>query len=121
MARKKAEEREPIPNNPARDDFDKMQDDGRRFRVVGTTQLGPHPAGKIVSLRDLGPGAEIERLFRKGLLYELTEDEIEDLTAPAEADAEGEKIARDIRLSTGRGTAGPEDIKGSLVKPGDKK
>jgi hypothetical protein len=69
-------------DNPARDDFHQFEDDGRRFRIAGTSALGGHPEGKVVSLRDLGPGAQIQRLMDLGHLQEVAPEELEAQEAP---------------------------------------
>jgi hypothetical protein len=45
-----------------------------KYLISGTTYLGPHPAGKIVSAADLGPGAQIQRLLDQGLLSPIGPD-----------------------------------------------
>lgn len=55
-----------IADNPVGDEFAKLTDDGTRYTT--TTNVGPHLAGATISTKDLGPGAQIQRLIEAGAL-----------------------------------------------------
>lgn len=59
--------------NPTGDAFEAMEDDGARYRT--TTNIRGHSPGSIVAARDLGPGAQIDRLVRDGALAPLSDEE----------------------------------------------
>lgn len=50
------------PNNPHGNEFTAMKDDGRRFRVMHTG-VGNFREKAIISAKDLGPGAQLDRLL----------------------------------------------------------
>lgn len=62
-------------DNPTGKAFERMDDDGLRFRVKhylpATTPGGVIPPGRIVSRKDLGPGAQLDRLMRLGSLVQV--------------------------------------------------
>ncbi len=63
-----------IPDNPTGDEFKKLKDDGTRYSVLHTV-VGRHPRGTTVSARDLGPGAQIQRLLDVGAIAEAPREE----------------------------------------------
>lgn len=77
----------PDPNTPPAvlptgEDYLNMADDGRRWRVVGTT-LGGLAPGSVVGIRQLQPGCHLAWLIDQGSLVELSADEIEAAEASA--------------------------------------
>jgi hypothetical protein len=103
-------------------DFDD-KDDGSRFRVGGN--VGPHRTGAVVSLKDLGPGAQVQRLVDGGLLQPLTAAEVEAL-AVGESEPVAEKRF-DPQFNIGRphdvptGTVGAADAGPSDTAPASAK
>lgn len=97
----------PITDNPHGDDFRKMTDDGRRYKV-NHTAVGMHREAAVVSARDLGPGAELNRLIELGAISEMSPSEIqaheEALKAGVQPTAKTNEIP--VIRPTGGGPAG---------------
>jgi hypothetical protein len=77
-------------DNPTGDAFNNLQDDGRRFEVLHTS-VGTVLAGSVVSAREFGPGATMQRLIDLGAIRELTPEEIA-LREPADGGLTGEAV-----------------------------
>jgi hypothetical protein len=87
-----------VPDNPSGETFRTMPDDGARYRVTSNTKnFGPND---VVSARDLGEGAQIQRLIDLGVIVAMTQEQIDALNAPAPA--------LDARLSPEEATGGHE-------------
>jgi hypothetical protein len=56
-------------DNPIGDAFESMADDGKRFLCM--TNVNEFRVDSVVSRRDLGPGAEIQRLIDLGAIVVL--------------------------------------------------
>lgn len=94
------------PDNPTGADFDKLEDDRKRYTTA--TNVGRHRAGATVGRKDLGPGAQVQRLLDAGAIVPAPDAE-EGEAAPA-ADAG----RTDPALNIGKGPG----AEGRDVRPG---
>jgi hypothetical protein len=85
-----------IPDNPIGADFAKLADDGKRYRT--TTNILAHRTGVVVSAKDLGPGAQVQRLIDDGAIVPVSDEEARAMTQTA-ADADAARF--DPAASTG--------------------
>ncbi len=98
---------QPIPDNVSDPkEFVKMEDDGRRYRVMSDA-VGAHRGGTVVSARQLGPGAEIQRLIDAGALAPLSDEEAKAARGEVEPAATVMDHREDPRFSTGTGAPAP--------------
>jgi hypothetical protein len=89
----------PVPDNPVKKPIDPdkvksgeryhedMEDGGQRYRI-GPTMLGGHSAGEVVTAKELGPGAQIQRLIDQGYLIPVDDDYEEEESESEAADEE---------------------------------
>jgi hypothetical protein len=102
-------------------EFATAADDGVRYRVAGN--VGPFTAGDVVAARDLGPGAQMQRLLDAGHLVRLTDEEAEAL-GPAAARAADRRFYPAFNVgrqsATPPGTEGPADEDPRVQDPNPK-
>lgn len=98
-----------VPDNPTGSDFVKLEDDKKRY--VTTTNVDNHLAGITVSKKDLGPGAQIQRLLDEGAIAPAPDVGSKEAQAVPASD-EGRF---DPALNIGKGPAAP----GKETRPGD--
>lgn len=88
-----------------------QEDDGRRF-VVLHEGLGPHAKGAELSVKDFGPGADLNRLATLGAIMEVPKEELEarekaEAEAEAQAVKDAEKVIADARADDKHGLFAP--------------
>lgn len=92
---------QPLADNPYGEAFVNLADDGRRFRIL-QDGVGQFTQGKVVSAKDLGPGATLQRMVDLGAIAELTASEVQALGPQAQAATEEASQRRfDAQWSTG--------------------
>jgi hypothetical protein len=98
-----------LKDNPAREAYDAM-DAGPYFRT--TAVVGPFEANRVFRAKEMGPGAQLPRLARAGLIVPLMQDEIDNLEnpqgGPMMAATAAEQPPEQQRLNPAESTGGHE-------------
>jgi hypothetical protein len=89
-----------IQDNPVGDEFRNLADDGVRYRAL--TNVGPHLTGATFGAKDLGEGAQVQRLLDQAVIVRLSDEEARALAGETAAAEPGRT---DPRFSVGKGPA----------------